>query len=103
VESGKVRPEAFTWILDEALEHPHRTPPQILARFKPLKAEGPKIRKAIKEAVARAEAMSGRTPDTLLRWAMGEVLRQHFGRVDPLAVKSALWEALEILVEEVTP
>ncbi len=101
VEEGRVRTDALVWVLDEALESPSRTSSQILSAYKPLKVDGPKIRKTIRDVVVEAETMKGRSRETLLRWAMGEVLRRHFGRVDPTAVRRALESALGHLGLEV--
>ena len=96
-----MRTDALVWVLDEALESPSRTSSQILSAYKPLKVDGPKIRKTIRDVVVEAETMKGRSRETLLRWAMGEVLRRHFGRVDPTAVRRALESALGHLGLEV--
>jgi Asp-tRNA(Asn)/Glu-tRNA(Gln) amidotransferase B subunit len=46
------------------------------------------------DAVSRARTMSGRRPDTLLRWTMGEVMPHALGHADPRDVERRLAERL---------
>jgi Asp-tRNA(Asn)/Glu-tRNA(Gln) amidotransferase B subunit len=93
-EKGKLRPEALTWALDDALEDPGRAPGEILKAYRPLQTDGPAVRKVVREVVGNAQSMPGRSPDALVRWAMGEVMRELFGRVDPRGIREQLGLAL---------
>ena len=55
---------------------------------------------AVKRVVARAGELEGRSPEVLLRWGVGEVMRSLFGRVDPLEISRRLAEALGVGSEE---
>jgi len=94
VEKQKLRPEALLWALDDALEDPGRAIGDILKDYRPLKTGGPGVQKVLKEVVDRAGDMGERAPGVLLRWAMGEVMREFFGRVDPREIRTQLALAL---------
>jgi Asp-tRNA(Asn)/Glu-tRNA(Gln) amidotransferase B subunit len=48
----------------------------------------------VERAGDAARRMTGRVPDTLLRWAMGEVMPRLLGRADPRDVRRRLEERL---------
>ena len=94
LEGGKIRPEALTPALDDALRAPDRPLSKIVAGYRPLQADSPKVAKVLKDVVKRAGAMEGRSPETVFRWSMGEAMRELRGRVSPVAVRERLVQVL---------
>jgi Asp-tRNA(Asn)/Glu-tRNA(Gln) amidotransferase B subunit len=58
---------------------------------------------ALDEVAGRARALTGREPDRLVRWAMGEAMARLLGRADPVAVRRGLAERLGAVASEVGP
>ena len=100
VEEGKIRTEALTMALDDALRDPGRPVSEIVAGYRPLQEGSAAVAKLVKKAVKGAGTMEGRTPGTLLRWSMGEVMGELRGRVGPGVVQEMLARALGVRDEE---
>jgi len=100
LEKERIRPEALGWALNDALEDPGRALGEILKAYRPLQADGPAVRKVVREVVGNAQSMPGRSPDVWVRWAMGEVMRELFGRVDPREIRRQLGLALGRVEED---
>jgi glutamyl-tRNA(Gln) amidotransferase subunit E len=96
VTGGSVRPEALTRMLDAAVAEPDTTPAQIVDRFRRVDDADDLLRATVEKSARRAQALEGRTPDTRLRWAMGDAMRVLLGRVDPGAVRTHLAAALGV-------
>ncbi len=47
------------------------------------------------EVAAQARTGKGRPPDVALRWGMGEIMKEFFGRIDPSKVRERLAAALQ--------
>lgn len=100
LESGNLRPEGLVPALDELLDNPERSPREVLTTFRVLKEDSEALATAVREATRRARDMEGRTFGVRFRRAMGEVMRQFFGRVDPDRVREMLLESLDLTEEE---
>jgi glutamyl-tRNA(Gln) amidotransferase subunit E len=94
LEKGRILPQALAWALDDSLAHPDRPVAEIVAAYRPLQVGSTKVRKAVKDVVDRLAEEEGRAPETLVRWAIGEVMRELFGRVDPSEIRRQLAQAL---------
>lgn len=95
-EAGKIRPEGLVWAIDRTLEDPDRPVEEILDEFRIRPEDEDALATAVEEVAQKARRMEGRSPETLLRWAMGEVIRSFFGRVDPALVREKLRKALGV-------
>ena len=98
IGAGEVRPEALDRIVDAAVTQPGAAPADLLTPFAP-----PPVVDAdalIDDAVVRARTMDGRSPATLLRWAMGEVMPRALGQADPHDVRRRLEERLATMGAE---
>lgn len=95
LEAGELRPEALIRVADELLEDPDRTAEEILrGNQKPADDEAERMLDDVVERVAhRAAGLEGRSPETRLRWAMGEAMRELLGKIDPERVREALMGA----------
>jgi glutamyl-tRNA(Gln) amidotransferase subunit E len=92
IAAGDVRPEALDRIVDAAVVRPDAPLAEILAPYAP--PPTPDVDALVGDAVARARAMNGRSPGTLLRWALGEVMPRALGHADPRDVQRRLEERL---------
>jgi glutamyl-tRNA(Gln) amidotransferase subunit E len=94
LEAGQIRAEALVWAMDEALAHPERPIDDVLARFRRLADEDAKVLELLRRVATDARQLDGRPTDVLMRWAMGEMMRELMGRVAPDRVTSLLENAL---------
>jgi Glu-tRNA(Gln) amidotransferase subunit E-like FAD-binding protein len=98
--AGQIRKEALGRLVDLAVTRPETPPEGLLA---PFRTTAPAIEETIESAVRRAGGLAGRSPETLLRWAMGEVMRPLLGRADPAVVRALLAERLAPRPTNVAP
>ncbi len=100
VDAGEIRVEALDRLVDAALTAPGTDPDPVLARFR---RDGgtPELERRLDDVVARAGALVGRTPETRLRWALGEIVPLVLGQVDPVVVRRRLAERLQRVTSEV--
>lgn len=89
-EKGEIRPEALAWAVDEVLADPGRPVEEVLAKYRPRADEEEKLQSFMSEVATRAQALEGRLLGATLRWGMGEVMREFFGRAAPLEVQERL-------------
>ena len=96
VESGALRPEAMEPAL--ALLLAAALPPvdEVLARFRPSAEDEKQVEAGVARVLAGAGALAGKSGDAVLRWAMGEVMPQLRGRVDPRSVRERLAAELDL-------
>jgi Glu-tRNA(Gln) amidotransferase subunit E-like FAD-binding protein len=94
LERGELRPDALVWAVDEVLETPARSPEAVLERFRHRPDDREALDRFLAEIVQESRTMSGRSGDTIVRWALGRVLRKFFGRIDPSSVRDRLWSLL---------
>jgi Asp-tRNA(Asn)/Glu-tRNA(Gln) amidotransferase B subunit len=100
VERGKLRPEALVWAVDDVLEEAGRTTSEILSGYRPVQADSPRAKKVVGAVAEKAQALSGRPPDVLMRWAMGEAMRELLGQMDPREIRKQLALALGVAEED---
>jgi glutamyl-tRNA(Gln) amidotransferase subunit E len=98
--AGQIRAEALGRLVDLAITRPETPPDALLA---PFRTTAPAIEEVIESAGRRAGGLAGRSPETLLRWAMGEVMRPLLGRADPALVRRMLAERLAPRPSQVAP
>jgi glutamyl-tRNA(Gln) amidotransferase subunit E len=92
IGAGEIRPEALDRIVDAAVTTPDASPRTILAPF--MRPPAPDLDALVGDAVSRARAMNGRSPGTLLRWAVGQVIPPTLGHADPREVQRRLEDRL---------
>ena len=100
VETGTLRPEALEPAFVLLIGANPRPVDEILARYRPAEDDARLVDARIAHVIATAHGLAGKLPDTLLRWAMGEVMPPLQGRVDPQRVRQRLDAALEPLVQQ---
>lgn len=101
LESGTIRPEGLVWAIDGVLENPDQPVEEILAQFRARPKDQETLSLTLQDVAKESSGMKGRSPEILMRWAMGEVMRRFFGRLDPAMVREKLSEALALGDEEV--
>jgi glutamyl-tRNA(Gln) amidotransferase subunit E len=94
LEAGALLPGTLAMALDDALREPDRPVTDILEGYRPMETDDDRVLAAVRAAADGASSLDGKGPDVVMRWAMGEVMRNVRGRVDPLAVQGLLAEAL---------
>jgi Asp-tRNA(Asn)/Glu-tRNA(Gln) amidotransferase B subunit len=99
MERDELRPEALIWAVDEVLGPAGASPRDALSRFRPRTGDDESLDDLVDRVGAMAGTMDGRSPNTLLRWGMGEVMRNMRGRVDPEEVRSRLERILDSRLE----
>jgi len=100
VSGGEVRAEALDRLVDAAIG---RSAPGIEKLIAAFHAPPRSLEPVVDDVVARAQALPDRSPETRLRWAMGEAMRPLLGRADPAAVRRLLAERLVPAASRVSP
>jgi len=94
LETGEILPGALAWAVDRVLEDPKKPADAVLAEYRPRGEDQERLGEVVADVASRASRMEGRSRDTLMRWAMGEVLREFRGRVSPVEVAERLGSLL---------
>lgn len=94
LDAGEMRPEVFERLLDALLEDQALPAEAVLADARPSADDRARLEALTAEVVEKAAALPGRPQETLLRWAMGEVMPELLGHLDPRAVHAHLEGAL---------
>jgi glutamyl-tRNA(Gln) amidotransferase subunit E len=94
LEKGTLRPEGLVWAVDAAMERPDRDIKEVLAEFEIRSQDAELVTSAINEAAEKAGARDTLSSEARFEYAVGEVMRRFFGRVDPQVVQGALKEKL---------
>jgi glutamyl-tRNA(Gln) amidotransferase subunit E len=102
VASGRVRAEAMEPALDALREESERGPEEVLTRFSRGEKGASDLEEAIRVTAAAGTALAGRSPEVVMRWAMGRVMPRLLGRVDPAEVRARLMKALSPVLTGVT-
>jgi len=89
-EDGEIRPEALGWAVDEILADSELAVEDVLPRYRPREDDEERLQSVLAEVADRARAVEGRSAQATLRWGMGEVMKEFFGRVAPLGAQEAL-------------
>jgi glutamyl-tRNA(Gln) amidotransferase subunit E len=96
VEAGVLLPAALVPALDDVLPRPELPVAEVVAAYRSLDPEDERVLGAVRAAADGAYALNGKSPDVVMRWAMGEVMRPLRGRVDALRVERLLASALQV-------
>jgi glutamyl-tRNA(Gln) amidotransferase subunit E len=99
LEQGQFRPEAFERALDSAALKPDLALPILLATFQAKPDDETRLDEQVADVARRAHLLDGKPHDAVIRWAMGEVMPQFLGRVDPREVRARLTTALDEAAE----
>lgn len=94
LEQEQIQPDALAWAVDAVLDNPDRPVDEVLARFRPQSDDEERIREVVREVAVGSKALSGRPREAVQRWAMGRVMREFRGRLDPMEAKKRLDGAL---------
>jgi glutamyl-tRNA(Gln) amidotransferase subunit E len=94
LESGAVRLEAAHRALDELIGAPESEATALLERYQAGPNDAAQLERRVAETAADAQALDGTGPDGRLRWAMGRVMPEFLGRLDPQQVRDGLARAL---------
>lgn len=96
LEAGEIRLEATDRALDALLLRGADSADEVLTRFR--RRDGDEVElSALAATVARdAAALDGRSPETRLRWAMGQLMRVFLGRLDPAVVRKRIERELSL-------
>jgi glutamyl-tRNA(Gln) amidotransferase subunit E len=102
LEAGAVRLEATERIVDAILRSPDTSPASVLDRYRSRPGDATELEQALETMVEAVSVMRRRPPATLMRWAMGEIVPQFLGRLDPKFVEQRVTESLAHIVQERT-
>jgi glutamyl-tRNA(Gln) amidotransferase subunit E len=94
IENDDMRLEALPRALDAAVADPTCPLDDVLDRFRARSTDREDLRQWIGHIARRAQSLNGRSGDTVLRWAMGQVMSKFVGRVDPQDARQHLVAAL---------
>jgi glutamyl-tRNA(Gln) amidotransferase subunit E len=100
IEAGEIRPEALDRMLDALIVQPEATAEDVLARFRRGEGDDDVLTRRLTDAVVEAQSLTTASRDGVLRWAMGAVMPEFLGRLDPAHVREQLERALEDAVPE---
>jgi glutamyl-tRNA(Gln) amidotransferase subunit E len=89
-EEGQIRKEALGWAIDDVLADPALDVQQVLEKYLPRADDEEKLERTLLAVVGEIESRRETSPEVAVRWAMGEVMRRFFGRVDPSEVRKRL-------------
>jgi glutamyl-tRNA(Gln) amidotransferase subunit E len=102
LESGAIRLEATGRVLDALAAAPTANVESILDRYRAGPDDASRFELALASVAESAQRMDGRSPGTLVRWGMGELMPAFLGRLDPTLVQDRLTAALSALASEGT-
>ena len=94
VERGSLRPEAMELAFALLVHDDEGPTAEILARFQPRAEDTAQIESRLAHVLAKAGDFPRQRPEKFRRWAMGEVMTDFQGRVDPQHVQQRLAAAL---------
>jgi len=94
IAAGRMRLEATEAALDALIEEGDLEAEEIVARFCRRQSDAADLDAAVEETVAAGPALAGRDQETVMRWAMGQVMPRLLGRVDPNEARRRLEAAL---------
>jgi glutamyl-tRNA(Gln) amidotransferase subunit E len=101
IAEGSLRPEAIEVALDRLLVEPRLTPEDLLNSLLPHDGDEQALQSMVKRCIEQAPTLRRRNEESVLRWAMGEVMPRLLGRIDPSQVRQQLRAALADQLEEV--
>jgi Glu-tRNA(Gln) amidotransferase subunit E-like FAD-binding protein len=90
MEAGEIRAEAAGRVVDELLQRADTPVAEILSRYRARSDQLERLEAALAAVVEQAGGLRRKTVDSMIRWCMGEVMRQFLGSVDPRLVRQRL-------------
>jgi glutamyl-tRNA(Gln) amidotransferase subunit E len=100
VEAGEILPDGIEPALDALVEEVALDAETALEPFRSRPDDDDELERRVVDVLGRAVALAGKPAETKVRWAMGEVLRDRVGRLDPARVLRVLRERLPVEAEE---
>jgi glutamyl-tRNA(Gln) amidotransferase subunit E len=100
IEAGEIRPEALDRLLDALIAQPDVAADDLLARYEGRAEDEDVLTRRLTDVVVQARSLTTASRDGVLRWAMGAVMPEFLGRLDPAHVREELARALEDAVPE---
>jgi glutamyl-tRNA(Gln) amidotransferase subunit E len=100
IEAGEIRPEALDRLLDALIAQPDVAADGLLARYEGRAEDKDVLTRRLTDVVMQARSLTTASRDGVLRWAMGAVMPEFLGRLDPAHVREELARALEDAVPE---
>lgn len=94
VSAGELLPRALELALDDLAAAPSDPVAGVLQRYRVRTDDGERLDDLVTAVSGRADALDGRPREVVLRWAMGEVMRELWGRVEAGEVRRRLAESL---------
>ena len=92
--TSRVRMEATERAFDALVELPDRTPDQVLETFRSAEGDRVDLARRVARVATEADALNGLPQQTVLRWAMGQVMPHVLGKTPPETVRESLMAAL---------
>jgi Glu-tRNA(Gln) amidotransferase subunit E-like FAD-binding protein len=87
-------------MLDALVAEPEAAPDEILTRYRGDGVDEDVLTRRLTDIVVEVQSLTTERSDGVLRWAMGAVMPQFLGRLDPTVVRERLMKALEDAVPE---
>jgi Glu-tRNA(Gln) amidotransferase subunit E-like FAD-binding protein len=100
IEAEEIRPEALDRLLDALVAGPDISVEEILAPHRRRADDDDILTRRLTDAVVEAQSLTTKTRDGVLEWAMGAVMPEFLGRLDPQVVRKRLAQALADAVPE---
>jgi glutamyl-tRNA(Gln) amidotransferase subunit E len=88
--TGSMRLEAAEAALDRLLREPKKKAEDILGAFEAEKKDADLLSELVLQIEAKASSLREDEPEARLRWAMGEIMPQCLGKLDPQDVRQRL-------------
>lgn len=90
LDAGRFRPEVFERLFDALLEDPALSPTAIIEDAGPAEGADGELESALVALAGPAQELRGKPRETVLRWAMGQVMPDLLGRLAPAVVQERL-------------
>ena len=100
IPEGEVRAEALDRMLDALVTEPDVPAADIVQRYRRGQADEVELERALTRLSEPAVAFAGRDHDTILRWALGQIMPSLLGKVDPAHVRNRIAGVLLAAVPE---
>jgi glutamyl-tRNA(Gln) amidotransferase subunit E len=100
IEAGEIRPEALDRMLDVLVAQTDVSVDELLVRYRGSADDEDVLTRRLTDVVVEAQTLTTAARDGVLRWAMGAVMPEFLGRLDPTQVREQLARALEDAVPE---
>ncbi len=94
IETGAVRSEAASRIVDELLQRADVPADQILSSYRSRPGDPERFELALEETVQRTAGLRRQAVDSIARWCMGQLMRQFLGSIEPGFVRERITRQL---------